>query len=459
MRRMTLPLAIVVAGILLIGCARTPAITPEPLSDDAVESRARSFVACMAEGKHRDAVEMMDSRMASALPQDRLESTWDTLVSQVGAFKEMTGVRLATESGYRVAYVTCVFEFAAVDTKVVFDVEGRVTGLWFGPPKVTTVEYKDPSYWVADSFAEISVEVGEEPWVLPATLTIPVGEGPFPAVILVHGSGPHDRDETIGPNKPFRDLAGGLAGNGIAVLRYEKRTSHYAQALVGEIDGFTVDEEVVDDAVAAIAYLRQVERVDPDRIFVLGHSLGASLAPRIAETALRTTEEYPAGLIMMAPYARPLTDLVLEQCEYLVGLDGQISAEEAAQLEQVRADVTKIKEGSLEPGELVLGACKAYWDDLLAYDPVAAGRSLGLPMLILQGERDYQVTMEDFAIWQAELKGAAHATLTSLPGLNHLFMFGEGKPSPDEYNEPGDVDQVVISTIAEWVKSIPSSSR
>jgi fermentation-respiration switch protein FrsA (DUF1100 family) len=154
-----------------------------------------------------------------------------------------------------------------------------------------------------------------------------------------------------------------------------------------------------------------------------------------------------------------LTDLVLEQCEYLVGLDGQISAEEAAQLEQVRADVTKIKEGSLQPGELVLGACKAYWDDLLAYDPVAAGRSLGLPMLILQGERDYQVTMEDFAIWQAELKGAAHATLTSLPGLNHLFMFGEGKPSPDEYNEPGDVDQVVISTIAEWVKSIPSSSR
>jgi dienelactone hydrolase len=452
-RRLTIFLTVAVCGLLFTSCAKPPAVPSEPLPDSALDSRARTFVVLVSEGKHRDAVEMMDSKMASALPEDRLKSVWDALVSQVGAFGRITGVRPATESGYRVAYVTCEFESAAIDTKVVFDSDGNVTGLWFGPPQPKTSEYKEPPYSATGSFIEIPVEVGKEPWVLPGTLTIPAGEGPFPAVVLVHGSGPHDRDETIGPNKPFKDLACGLASKGIAVLRYEKRTKQYASNVSGEMDTFTLKEEVVDDAVEAVAYLRQADKIDPDRIFVLGHSLGASSAPRIAETAFQTTGEYPAGLIMMAPNARPVTDLILEQYGYLAELDGHISLEEAAQLDEVRKEVTKIREGAIQPGETVLGAGKAYWDDLLAYDQVAAARNLSLPVLILQGERDYQVTTEDFRIWQTELGEAANVTLKALPGLNHLFMLGEGTPSPEEYAVPGNVHETVVMAITEWVKS------
>jgi dienelactone hydrolase len=99
--------------------------------------------------------------------------------------------------------------------------------------------------------------------------------------VLVHGSGPQDRDETIGPNKPFRDLAWGLASQGIAVLRYEKRTKKHAMKLVLIKNTITVKQETIDDALAAVALLRKTERIDPNRIFVLGHSLGGMLIPRI----------------------------------------------------------------------------------------------------------------------------------------------------------------------------------
>ena len=116
---------------------------------------------------------------------------------------------------------------------------------------------------------------------LPATLTYPAGVARAPGVVLVHGSGPNDRDETVGANKPFRDLAHGLAGRGIVVLRYDKRSKVAPLAFMGR--PFTVDEEVVDDALSAAALLRGLPEVDPSRVVVLGHSLGGTLAPRIGE--------------------------------------------------------------------------------------------------------------------------------------------------------------------------------
>lgn len=142
---------------------------------------------------------------------------------------------------------------------------------------------------------------------LPATLTMPVGPGPAAAVVLVHGSGPGDRDATVGQIKQFKDLALGLASRGIAVLRYDKRTRVHA-SLMRDLSGFTVKDESIDDAVAAVQVLRSTSGVDPNRIVVLGHSMGGMLVPRIAAAGPPA-----AGFVVMAGAARPIPQAVVER--------------------------------------------------------------------------------------------------------------------------------------------------
>src|SRR5215471_14652653 len=152
-------------------------------------------------------------------------------------------------------------------------------------------------------------------WILPGTLSVPKGEGPFAAVVLVHGSGPNDRDETIGPNKPFRDLAWGLASQGIVVLRYDKRTKVYPEKMRELVSTLTVKEEVIDDALNAVSLLRGIPGVNPQRIVVLGHSLGGYLLPRIG-----AADRGIAGLIMLAGMCRPFEDAILDQFSYIYSL-------------------------------------------------------------------------------------------------------------------------------------------
>ena len=263
----------------------------------------------------------------------------------------------------------------------------------------------------------------------------------------MHGSGPNDRDETLGPNKVFKDLAWGLATNGIAVLRYEKRTKQCAGEVIQAMATLTVNEETVLDAVAAAAFLRTVDGIAADRIFVLGHSLGGMVAPRIGAQDSRL-----AGLILLAAIARPLPDLLLEQSEYLAALDGKVDETEAKQLEELRQQMERVKALDFKEGEVILGTARAYWADLLAYDPVGTAKALTMPMFVLQGERDYQVTMEDFAAWKVGLAGRDGVTFKSYLPLNHLFIAGEGKPNPTEYDVAGNAASEVISDIAAWVK-------
>jgi len=276
---------------------------------------------------------------------------------------------------------------------------------------------------------------------------MPKGAGPFPAIVLVHGSGPNDRDETLGPNKVFKDLAWGLATNGIAVLRYEKRTRQCPNEMIGAMATLTVNEETVQDAVAAAVFLRTVDIIAPDSVFILGHSLGGMVAPRIGAQDPRL-----AGLILLAANARSLTDLIVEQNEYLAALDGTVDEAEQKQLAELRAQAAKVEELDFKEGEVILGAAKAYWADLLAYDPVAAAKALTMPMLILQGERDYQVTMEDFVAWRAGLAARGGVTFKSYSSLNHLFIAGTGKSNPSEYDSPGNVSSEVIRDVAAWIK-------
>jgi dienelactone hydrolase len=337
-----------------------------------------------------------------------------------------------------------------LDVRVVFNADKQVTGLFFKQPK-SNYEFKPPSYAQPESYREKEVVVGTGEWELPGTLTLPKGDGPFPAAVLVHGSGAHDRDETIGPNKPFRDLAWGLASQGIAVLRYEKRNNVHAARMLALKDKLTVKEETIDDALEAVAVLRKQKEIDAKRIFVIGHSLGALVAPQIG-----TRDPGIAGLVLMAGNARPLEDVILEQITYIQSLQGESSGENREELDKIKKQVERAKDLKLTPdapaAELPLGIPAAYWLALRAYNQTETASRLKQPILIAQGERDYQVTMDDFNLWKKALASHGNAAFRSYPKLNHLFMEGEGKAKPAEYEKAGHVSRELVDDLAAWIK-------
>jgi dienelactone hydrolase len=348
--------------------------------------------------------------------------------------------------------VTCQFEKTKLDVKVVFNRSGQVSGLFFVPTK-SAVKYQRPFYANPATFQEREVQIGTGEWTLPGTLTLPVGKGPFPAVVLVHGSGPNDRDETIGANKPFCDLAWGMASRGVAVLRYEKRTKHYAEKLAAlKPNKFTVKEETIDDALAAVSLLRDTEKVAPTKVFLLGHSLGGMLVPRIG-----TLDTKIAGFIVLAGGTRPLEDIIYSQFKWFFTLDGPISEANKVKLQQLESQVARVKDPGLlpntPPADLPLGGAPAtYWLDLRGYNPPEVARRMKCPILILQGGRDYQSTAEDFQGWKNALSSNKNVQFRLYPKLNHLFIEGEKRSVPAEYEIPGHVAETVVEDVAAWIK-------
>jgi dienelactone hydrolase len=414
------------------------------------QSKAKDFLALLAKEGFVAATNEFDATMKKALPADKLESTWKGLVEQFGPFQKAGESRVVKMGQYDVVLMTCTFAKGTLDARVSINGDGQIAGLFFAPHKAA-VAYTAPSYVRPDAFKETEVRVGSGEWELPGTLALPAGDGPFPAVVLVHGSGANDRDEAVGAQRPFRDLAGGLASRGIAVLRYEKRTKQYGAKVAASKDPFTVKEEVIDDAVAAVSLLRKNPAIDGKRVFVLGHSLGAGLAPQIA-----AADPDVAGLIILAGFTRPLEDVMVEQIEYLLSLDDSLPEKKKQEgLDKLKEKVARVKDPKLAPetpASELMGGSGAYWLSLRDYHPTEAAAKVKQPLLILQGERDYQVTMTDFGNWKKALADRKDVTLKSYPKLNHLFAEGEGKSKPEEYQKPAHVAQEVIDDIAGWVK-------
>ena len=442
--------SIIIAGLFffIIGVQATSVRSQTPPDETSnLITAARAFVELLVRKDFAAAVAQFDDTVKAAMPEPKMEETWNAVLAQAGAFKQVGKARAEKRGAHTIVSVTCHFEKTPLDVRVVFDQAKRIAGLFFAP--ATNLDYAPPAYVKPDSFREKEVNVGTGSWTLPGTLTMPVATGSVPAVVLVHGSGPNDRDETLGSNKPFKDLAWGLASKGVAVLRYEKRTKQHAGKL-SSIHPLTVKEEVVDDVLAAVELLRKTEGVDAKRIFVLGHSLGGMLIPRIGRLDANI-----AGLISLAGTTRPLEDVILEQFDYLFSLDGSVSAEEQKLIDQAKEQAGKVKALSADDAKstaMIFGVAPAYWLDLRGYDPPETAKGLKQPFLILQGERDYQVTMEDFKRWQAALGTKNNVTLKSYPGLNHLFIAGTGRSTPSEYEQAGHVDERIIEDIAAWIK-------
>jgi len=407
-------------------------------TQDPVDA-ALAWVRRLDAGGFDSAAAQIDAAVpAGVMSADRLRLIWGAITQQYGKLGRLDRGTVATRDTLTLVELIAGFASQPMGVRVALTPHLKVTGFYIHPLETA---YQPPAYVDTTRFTERDIQVGKEPWLLPGTITVPKGGGPFPVVVLVHGSGPNDRDETIGGNRPFKDLAWGLASRGIAVVRYDKRTRVYGARMQSRF--ITLDAEVIDDALAAVYLARSAVVLDSTRVFLLGHSLGAMLGPSIA-----ARDGHLAGLILLAGPARRFADVLRDQIRYIDSLSGGADPGTKEILGQLPA----LEAHTLPPDSVVLGVPAAYWYQLDTLRVTARARTLKTRMLVLQGGRDYQSTMADFALWQRALAGRSNATLKAYPDLNHLFVTGTGKATPQEYQGPGGhVAPAVIDDLIRWI--------
>ncbi|QKG24759.1 alpha/beta hydrolase [Actinomadura verrucosospora] len=411
---------------------------------------AAGVVRSLRDGRFAEVEALFAAPLRAVASAEALRVAWTEEIARHGAVTSV-GDPADEPLGTDLVRVSVPVECARGAMTVVMSVDGA--GLLNGfrlAPGGGAAPWGPPPYADPSAFEEHEVTVGDGPLAVQGTLTLPRGDGPRPGVVLLSGGGPFDRDASSGPNKPLKDIAWGLATRGVAVLRFDKAT-HAHPAEVAADPGFTMADEYVPHAVAAVSLLRAEPGVDAARVFVLGHSMGGKAAPRVA-----AADPSVAGLVIMAGDAQPMHEAAVRVTRHLASLTPGPDADAA--VEAVARQAARVADPDLSPAtpaaDLPFGLSAAYWLDMRAYDPVATAVDVRKPMLILQGGRDYQVTAEDdLSRWRAALADRPDVTVRVHDADDHLFFPGTGPSTPAGYDRPQHVDPAVIGDIAAWLDS------
>lgn len=437
-------LVFMVAFMMLAGCSK------EPIQSNT-ESTVHQVIDLLVD-KDYDKLfnEIFNEDLKKSMPLTDLVHLWEEQTEMGGEYADRQSIDISKKGkDYVVAEVILDYTDSMYQLRMTFDKVNRLAGFH------VKEEASDTS--LPAGLVEEEVVIGEgTSYELGGTLTLPEQqEGVIPSIVLVHGSGPTDRDESAYAYKPFRDIAWGIAQHGVAVLRYDKRTHIYGSNMsTEEMKKITVHEETIDDAIRASKLLKDDTRLDPNNIYVVGHSLGGMLAPRIAVEG----GDF-AGIISLAGSPRPLWEIIYDQnMDLLEEVPNKSAKQEQAQkinneykkAQQIEKMTT---EESLE--ETIFGLPAYYFKEMDSHRPKELISELNIPILILQGEDDFQVYMEkDFVRWQDVLQDYEDdATFISYPDLNHFFVQyeGVGKGALAEYNHPGKVDVHVVDDMANWI--------
>ncbi|WP_093707137.1 S9 family peptidase [Streptomyces sp. 2131.1] len=410
--------------------------------EGGVPEAARRFAALLRAEQFEESVELFAPPLRAAVSGEQLRLAWAAEVAGRGGCAAVEEpVAEAGSARARIPVVCAEGGFTVVTSA---GADGLLQGLRFDAQGGAA--WEPPGYVDEDRFTECDVVVGTGPLAVPGTLTLPRGEGPWPAVVLLSGGGAFDRDESSGANKPLKDLAWGLASRQVAVLRFDKVTFAHPDRLRPD---FTMADEYVPHAVAAVRLLRQRPEVAPDRIHLLGHSMGGKAAPRIA-----AADPSIAGLVMLAADTQPMHEAAVRVARHLARLAPGPAADAmvATLVRQAAAVADPGLTPDAPPESLPLGFSASYWLDLRGYDPAAAAAGLECPMLILQGGRDYQVTVaDDLPGWRRALAGRPEVSVRVHEHLDHLFFAGSGPSTPADYARPGHVDPAVVDEVASWL--------
>jgi dienelactone hydrolase len=409
-------------------------------------NRADSFFDTMDKGNFEEAHGFFDESVKGQITPDELKLFWLRLGNSMGTYESVDGAKNSIKGDYFQVILTCGFSKGTQTFTFVFNKSEKLLG-FFVTPVAADAEYAAPAYADTTLYKETEINIKFEEGQMAGVFTSPKNASNFPVVIMVHGSGPSDMDETVGPNKPFKDLAAGLAAKGIGSIRYVKRSMVYPRIFN---KAFTVKEEVIDDALSAINLANTLPGVNKSQIYLLGHSLGGMLAPRIATLAPSLN-----GIILAAAPARKLSDLILEQNTFFYKSSGDTSAAGKKQFLESSIEIDKsrlLKLGDIAPDSVILGAPATYWIDLNNHDQLATSKKIKNRILILQGGNDFQVSVQDFNIWRTTLASNKNASFKLYPDLNHLLSTQKEKGTGAQYRIPANVNADLINDISIWIK-------
>lgn len=391
------------------------------------QNTAIQYLEYLAHGEYEKAMEISNKIMQEKVTENQLESIWKSIEQAYGKFIQISKISFQKVNQYEVYTITTKFEKANLNIIISVDKDGLIAGLFF--KEAEKIKWAPPKYAKTDSFETKNVYINS----LPGELTIPKNSKKVPAVILIHGSGPNDMDETIGPNKVFKDIAYGLSSNGIAVLRFNKRTLYPNKISNNDI---TIKKEILDDVISAINFLKKQNFVD--KIYILGHSLGGYVAPYIA-----FTHKDVSGLILLGTPARNLETIMIEQFKFLESKTNNDYSKYISELE-------KLINNNISENEQILGTPAKYFYDLRNYNPIKYLKNLKIPVLMIFGENDYQVTTKEYEIFKNELSQKENIEIILIKGVTHLFMKGEKNPT--SYYIENHVSEEVINKIISFIR-------
>lgn len=573
--------------LLLSFSSSTMAAEPDP----SLSAIAKTVVEQLTSGQFEALTTRFDSTLKAALPVSKLRETWAQVLTQAGAFQRQTGVRSEKAENYDVVFVTCAFEKAPLEVKVVFNSSKEIAGLFItpvqqppatvkagpaaagivgtwqgtleaGPQKlrlalkvsqsaegmlsakmdsidqgamdlpvskisldgnslifeismvggtyegtwdkqkqeisgqwkqggmslpltfkkvdkpVALVRPQEPQKPYPYSEEEVTFENPPAQVRLAGTLTYPKAGGPFPAVLLISGSGPQDRNETVFGHRPFLVLADYLTNHGIAVLRWDDRG-------VGGSSGNTMNstsKDFAQDVLAAVEFLKTRKEINPHKIGLLGHSEGGMVAPLATSNSRDisfvvlmagpgiTGEEllYKQGELILRAMGNSEDTITLNQrlqrqlfAVLKLEPDNELAEkkirESTSQILAALPENQKALGASL--GKTIEGQMKGvltpWFRFFISYDPKPALAKLTCPVLALNGEKDLQVpAREDLEGIEAALKSSGRTDYKTvlLPGLNHLFQTCQ-TGSLAEYSQLEEtMAPVVLETVTNWIQ-------
>ncbi len=424
-----------------------------------IEVIATAFVADILNKEFTHAYENYEftKEMKAAINEAALGQILIGTKMQYGNYKGQLTNYIVEANDYRAVFVQLEFEKDKMAFQVAFDLEDKIAGFFFQEYKevdesMSEASKSEPSPLEPLDMIEADyeeIEFGLSDYILPGTMT--TTEDTKLIVVMVHGSGPNDRDATVGPNKVFKDIEQGLIKETIGSFRYDKRTLVHGAKIVDDIS-FGLYEETVEDAVLAVDYLRQIYGPDM-KIVVLGHSQGGHAIPYIAKELSEKDLEVDGYVIMSGNYS-PIYELIEMQVEYLAKLDGDFSEEEKQQLEEIVQGFEPLINGEdVDPSEPLFYVTAGYWKTFIDYNIAEDSRYINKPTLVLNGSRDYQVPASEVELWRANLDNDV-SDVHVIENVNHLMMVGEGEPNPNEYYEPGHVADDVINLIVDFLSEL-----